>query len=238
MASEESMVRKIEGLLATSRDSAASEEEAQSALVLAQKLMMKYDIDEGRFAEEKEFEGDTIIVTDYKTLAWWEKRLGTLVAKNFRSKMFIENHMHGGIWRIVFFGEKKDLEIAKEVYEVGRESFNYFTKRYYKNYYKENPDLERSHATTREMKKSYQLGFLMGLDEKFKSQVASMLDEFGIMVLNDEEVENAFNEYGEGVGMKTQQNKTPSIKDAVSFNRGLQDGRSTAIGKKNIEGGQ
>lgn len=235
MSKEESILRKIEGLMATARDEASSEEEAQSALLMAQRLMMKYNIDEGRFNQPEEFAGDTIYVTDFKTLTWWERQLAAIVARNFRTKSFIESHMYGGAFRIAFFGDKKDLEIAKEVYEVGRESFNYFTKNYYKQYYQENPDTPRGHAATREMKKSYQLGFLVGLEDKFKKQVSSMLEEFGIMVLNDEEVSEAFDAYGEEVGMKTRKMSAPAAKDAKSFNQGVKDGRSTAIGKKHIE---
>lgn len=66
------------------------EKESQSAFLMAQRLMIQYDIDKADVLEEGE-EAEPIgeeSVTVYKKLFWWERTLGQIIAKNFRVKMF------------------------------------------------------------------------------------------------------------------------------------------------------
>ncbi len=76
----ESIIKKIRGLLAIANDN-KSDEESQSAFLLAQKLMIKHDISSGeiteRCAEQEIVKGQA---TAYKRLFWWERSLARIIA--------------------------------------------------------------------------------------------------------------------------------------------------------------
>lgn len=80
------IIKKIKGLLAISRDQ-KNDEESQSAFILAQKLMIQYNIDKNEVEElSVDFENDVIgeqSVTIYKRLYWWERQLACIISENF-----------------------------------------------------------------------------------------------------------------------------------------------------------
>ncbi|MFZ3656319.1 DUF2786 domain-containing protein [Enterococcus faecalis] len=80
------IIKKIKGLLAISRDQ-KNDEESQSAFILAQKLMIQYNIDKNEVEELfVDFENDVIgeeSVTIYKRLYWWERQLACIISENF-----------------------------------------------------------------------------------------------------------------------------------------------------------
>lgn len=73
-------------MLAISRDQ-KNDEESQSAFILAQKLMIQYNIDKNEVEElSVDFENDVIgeeSVTIYKRLYWWERQLACIISENF-----------------------------------------------------------------------------------------------------------------------------------------------------------
>ncbi|MCT6922787.1 DUF2786 domain-containing protein [Metasolibacillus sp.] len=85
----DAILRKVKGLLAIAEDN-ANDEEAQSAFVRAQILMMKYNIDQREVENRLEEDASTIedFGTVYKTLYWFERALAIVIAKNFRVKNF------------------------------------------------------------------------------------------------------------------------------------------------------
>ncbi|EIR3903414.1 DUF2786 domain-containing protein, partial [Enterococcus faecalis] len=115
------IIKKIKGLLAISRDQ-KNDEESQSAFILAQKLMIQYNIDKNEVEElSVDSENDVIgeeSVTIYKRLYWWERQLACIISENFRVKNFLNNKYLGRQKkrRIVFYGFGRDLELAKEMY--------------------------------------------------------------------------------------------------------------------------
>ncbi|HIB3656910.1 TPA: DUF2786 domain-containing protein [Enterococcus faecalis] len=92
------IIKKIKGLLAISRDQ-KNDEESQSAFILAQKLMIQYNIDKNEVEElSVDSENDVIgeeSVTIYKRLYWWERQLACIISENFRVKNFLNNKYLG-----------------------------------------------------------------------------------------------------------------------------------------------
>lgn len=80
----ESIIQKIKGLLAIANDH-KNVEECQTAFVMAQKLMIKYEISSSEILDQKS--NETVSkgqVTAHKTLFWWERQLANVIADNFR----------------------------------------------------------------------------------------------------------------------------------------------------------
>ena len=126
------IIKKIKGLLAIAKDE-NQDEESQSAFVLAQRLMLQYKIDKNDvFDTEDEIEpiGEES-VTIYKKLYWWERSLGSIIAENFRVKMFYNSKKEKGERKskskIVFYGFGSDLELAKEMYFLAYEVIVFHT---------------------------------------------------------------------------------------------------------------
>ncbi|EAD4041587.1 DUF2786 domain-containing protein, partial [Listeria monocytogenes] len=116
----EKIIRKVKRLLALAKEN-KSDEEGQSAFMLAQRLMLENDIDAAEIGDNEDV-SDFITennVTIYKRLFWWEKRLARIIADNFRVKMFYDMKEDSGeITKsaITFYGLDKDLVLAKEMY--------------------------------------------------------------------------------------------------------------------------
>ena len=68
----DAIIRKIKGLLATAEDN-ANEDEAQAAFVLAQKMMMKYNIETSDIEEKNDVNIVEGQATAHKTLYWYER---------------------------------------------------------------------------------------------------------------------------------------------------------------------
>lgn len=82
------IIKKIKGLLAIANDN-KNDEESQSAFIMAQKLMIKYDISMGEVESKKESQDiKQGQVTVHKKLFWWERKLAIIISNNFRVKFF------------------------------------------------------------------------------------------------------------------------------------------------------
>lgn len=130
----EKIIRKVKRLLALAKEN-KSDEEGQSAFMLAQRLMLENDIDAAEIGDNEDV-SDFITennVTIYKRLFWWEKRLARIIADNFRVKMFYDMKEDSGeITKsaITFYGLDKDLVLAKEMYLLAYEALLFHSKYY------------------------------------------------------------------------------------------------------------
>ncbi|MCW1081790.1 DUF7168 domain-containing protein, partial [Streptococcus anginosus] len=77
-----------------------------------------------------------------------------------------------GITQMIFFGYQSDAELCTKVYEGAILYLKYRLKRLF-------PTISK--ARWKDYKKSYLLGFLEGLDQRFKAQVQSS-EELALMV--------------------------------------------------------
>lgn len=173
--SNEKLIEKIKNLIQLANDN-PSDEEGQTALLLAQKLMLKNDIalaEVEQFNEPEKFETSSAIGKEASRILWWEKELGYTLAANFRCFCINQRDRALNKSRIIFFGEKQDAELVSKIYESALLYLRYRLDRL--------PSCEPSY------KNSYLLGFLVALDTRFKKQV----EEYSLMVLPSEETKNA-----------------------------------------------
>lgn len=233
----DAILRKIRGLLAKAEDN-KNEEEAQTSFILAQRLMIKHDIamedvSEGNNSPSREVADDNVTV--HKTLYWWERQLGSIISENFRVKMYYNskpNKSGRKVMSIRFLGLKDDIKLAREMYILAYDVLQFYAKRYVDKYFEDVYYRDRSESN--EVKKSYMLGFLNGLREKFVEQQRELENEFGLMVLTPKEVEDKYNEMFEGSkgGVTT---RIPRLKNYNAYASGFDDGKSVDYRRATID---
>ena len=168
----EKIIKKIKNLMELAQDN-HSDEEGQTALLMAQKLMLKHDIHLSQVEthdEPKKFETGVAVGKSGKRVAWWEKDMSIVIATNFRCYVINQRNPYLRTSEILFFGEKEDSIMAAKIYEAALIYIRY--------------RLKRLPVKTPEYKNSYIMGFIISLGERFKKQV----EEYGLMVLPKKEV--------------------------------------------------
>lgn len=232
MTNNENIIKKVRGLLALSRDH-KNDEESQSAFLKAQKLMIKYqlsDLDVGDYeADEMLRTMAKVHVTVPKKLFWWERQLANIIARNFRCKNFITSTYMKK--RLTFFGYGGDLELAKEMYILAYEVLLRHSKDYITTYYKET-GIDRDRYFTESIKVSYMNGFIAGLDDRFKEQVAVLRQDFPLMVLVPEEVEMAYEEMSADWGRTKFSVPEPNI--AQAYHTGKREAKAVDFTQSTI----
>ena len=182
MARNEKIIRKIQGLLKIAEDE-RNDEECQAAFLLAQKLMIQYQISQAEIAVEAEKE--TILekeTKDFKKSFWWEKKLAAIIGTNFRVKSFLKSR--GRKSTIVFYGFQNDVLLAEEMYVLACDALRVHAQHFVQDYYSARYYyLNRDRTLTNELKNDYMNGFLEGLRQKFKEQYAVLSQKYELMCL-------------------------------------------------------
>ncbi|WP_449448653.1 DUF2786 domain-containing protein [Streptococcus suis] len=166
------IVSKVQNLLELAYD-APNDEEGQTALLMAQRLMVKYNLSmsDVTTARKRDKIGETVGTWEYR-LPWWQEKLAAILGENFRCQTIRRRLPDDGITQIIFFGYHSDAELCTKVYEGAILYLKYRLKRLF-------PTITK--ARWKDYKKSYLLGFLKGLDQRFKTQAQSS-EEFALMV--------------------------------------------------------
>ncbi|TWO89677.1 DUF2786 domain-containing protein [Bacillus velezensis] len=233
----ESIIKKIRGLLAIANDN-KSDEESQSAFLLAQKLMIKHDISSGeiteRYAEQEIVKGQA---TAYKRLFWWERSLARIIADNFKVEFYYNNKRFDGEQRrkktVIFFGYDNDVQLAKEMFVLAYDAIQFYSKRFINSYYDEEY-ATRTVKKTNDLKNSYMKGFLDGLKERFAEQLRQMKEEYGLMVIKPKEVSDAYKELSKSFGT-ARAIQVPDIEEMFAYSSGHRDGNTIDYTKSTID---
>lgn len=173
--SNEKLIEKIKNLIQLANDN-PSDEEGQTALLLAQKLMLKNNIalaEVEQFDEPKKFETSSTIAKEANRILWWERELAYILAHNFRCFYVDQRDRRLRKSRIIFFGEQQDADLVSKVFEAALLYLRY--------------RLDRLSSRETSYKNSYLKGFLVALSRRFKKQV----EEYSLMVLPSEETKEA-----------------------------------------------
>ncbi|HEL0231607.1 TPA: DUF2786 domain-containing protein [Streptococcus equi subsp. zooepidemicus] len=175
---ESKIIEKVQNLLELAYD-APNDEEGQTALLMAQRLMVKHNLSmsDVTTARKRDKIGETVGTWEYR-LPWWQEKLAAILGENFRCQTVRRRLRDDGITQIIFFGYQSDAELCTRVYEGAILYLKYRLKRLL-------PTVTKSRW--KDYKKSYLLGFLEGLDHRFRNQVQSS-EEYALMVQVPEEV--------------------------------------------------
>lgn len=204
-----------------------NENEAQSAILAAQRLMAKYHISQeeiDNFINENDKQDAEVIeeraeneINNDK----WKRKLIIAIAKNFRCDVFYQ----GG--KLVLVGEKEDILITKRVYLYAKQailnSFKVFFKENYEIY-------EVNNSLRNKLKREFALGFIKGLSEKFEKQKAD--SELSLVVVNPNVKEHLNNINFSGV----RRSRASCITDTFCFQEGKRKGENLADIDTRMEG--
>lgn len=110
------IIDKIEKLIALS--SSDNENEAKAAMLKAQELMAKYEIEMSQINPDKAKERPVLSYTSPSFRDDWVVDLGCLIAGNFRCRAVISSRRRsGGAFRLKFFGFDEDAQISINIFD-------------------------------------------------------------------------------------------------------------------------
>ena len=114
---ENKIIEKIEKLIALSGSD--NENEAKAAMLKAQELMAKYEIEQDRIDPKRKKERPVVCFTSPMFRDDWCVDVGSLIANNFRCRAIISQRRNsGGAYRLKFFGFEEDAEISINVFNL------------------------------------------------------------------------------------------------------------------------
>ena len=184
----EKVLDRIRKLLRLAADKGATQEEAESALLMAQRLMVEHGLNESQVEEAptpEEMKIEEGVAEDIGRTESWRGRLGSVIADNFRCKSFWRQMRTAKPIRslLVFLGHAGDVAIAKEVYQCAtevalREAGSYCRSR--------GRTGSRQDPEGRAMWNEFLIGFSVGLREKYRSQVQS--NKWTLAIVTPEDV--------------------------------------------------
>lgn len=208
---KDKIINKIAGLMKLARD--ANDEEGQASIALAQKLMLKHDIQMSEIDEINDKADVTKSTMNFGRVLWWQRELAAVIAEYFKCKSLYSQYS------ITFVGLGEHSEIARKVYEGASDHIKY----------------RRSQIKdSKEAKNSYVEGFIIGLDQKLKAQAIDMVDSgecTDLVVCTPVEVTDWLDQQGFKSGKPAQM---PSDVDFASLLHGYDDGQNAEIMKSNL----
>lgn len=161
------IIRKIQDLMKLAQDN-PNDEEGQTALLMAQRLLLKYNLSMETVQDRSNKDKDVIkesMTEKVSRMPWWKMKLHAILATNFRCKSIRTRNFVSRKTYLRFVGYEADVKFVAEIYEATLMYLDYRLKR-----------IREQHMGV-EYKNSYLLGFLSGIEERFKKQVES-LNEF------------------------------------------------------------
>lgn len=180
---KESILNKIKNLLNQTVDNGCTEDEAANAFKLARKLMVKYKIDE-KDVSQKDSKVVQVELKDYNIVVGWVFYLINVFCENFGVLHYTTKR--GRNHTLTLFGLETDVECVKELIDY---AYNYAIKKSeekiieYRNLF----------GTIKGVRKSWCLGFVKGIEDKYKEQ--NKKQEYALMVVVDKDVQNEFNDF-------------------------------------------
>src|SRR5699024_10594297 len=232
MSRNEKIIRKIQRLLKIAEDE-RNDEECHAAFLLAQKLMIEYQISKAEINIEKT-DKETILekeTQDFKKSFWWEKKIAAIIGTNFRVKYFLRSR--GRKSTIVFYGYQNDVFLADEMYVLACDALQVHAQQFIQDYYSARYYyLNRDRTLTNELKNDYMNGFLEGLSQKFKEQYVILSQKYELMCLVPTEIEDDFKQ--KMTNCKVAHCSLPDLIHEAAFKEGYQQGFEIDFTKRTL----
>jgi len=231
---DERLLERIRKLLNLA-EGTRHEDEAQSAMLKAQLLLANngWDIDDVPGFQDAKKVLNECVDTDGKTPQNWQWMIITTISKNFRLTPYFATTSFSSNGRRIqschLVGLKHDVQIGKEVISFAFSWFEKNFKLYLTEWKRENKKIwlystgGENTSRTRRMKNDYMMGFVKGLDEKFRKQVEEKALVLIQHALVKEEVDNLNLIRGNAVTITRGY-------DANAYNRGKYDGNRMRVG--------
>jgi len=219
---QETILTKVKKLLALAENN-TSADESQNSFLKAQMLLLKHGLTMNDVAESDTSNTKNVLNTsidESSRMAWWKKSLASIISNNFRCKSFTS--FRTANTRICIIGLEEDVNIATEIYNCAVRTVEHQSKMYVK--------LNKKSGKTAGLKNDFILGWLSGLEDKFKKQVESV-KEYGLILVKDALVVAEV----EKMKLRTgQRSKITANRDADARNAGYKQGNSFSGSSKMI----
>lgn len=176
---EQEIVKKIKKLLALS--SSDNTHEAESAMLKAQELLAKHNLQLSEIEEHKIRNAIEDVTNITFTKAKWKGRLAKIIASNFRCEMYYKTYRNH---KVTFLGLEEDVVICKVMTEYAIECIKKETNKIAK-IYRERGDSAKG------IENDFALGFIGGLSKKFEEQKQKN-QEWGLVLIIPKEVQEAY----------------------------------------------
>lgn len=230
MTEHDKILEKIRNLLELAEDG-NRDEESQTALLMAQKLMLKYKISHNELSQSSQPEIIIKSLSYYKRIYWWEKLLVRIIAENFRVMFYLQSnrlpHQTSVQRKIVLMGYPEDVALAHEMFHLAADAMKYYASQHLLHEMSEGQSVS-------DLRRSYYQGFLDGLDEKFAAQRQQMQQEdvqYALVIQVPNEVKRAFNEQVNG---KIAFRQPRSNKSVAAYHDGYQKGTRLSLGNQSL----
>lgn len=111
---ESKIIEKVQNLLELAYD-APNDEEGQTALLMAQKLMVKHNLSMSDVTTARKIDkiGETVGTWEYR-LPWWQEKLAAILGENFRCRRLGEDFVMMASLRLFSLGINRMLNFALE----------------------------------------------------------------------------------------------------------------------------
>ena len=214
MNPNDKILDKIRNLLELAEDG-NQDEESQTALLMAQKLMLKHKISQHELDAATSLD---VIVTRslsvYKTLFWWEKLLARTIADNFRIMLYVQStrlpHQSKTQRKIVYMGYQSDVDLAYHVFQLATKAMKYHAGQHLKLV---SQDLTSSQKQSQ--RRAYYQGFMVAEEAGYS-----------LVIQVPEEVREAFRAQVQGHIVFKQPHVT---EEGLAYESGYQQAKSMSL---------
>lgn len=213
----EKIISKITKLLALSDlEKNPSESEAISASLAAQRLLAKYNLSMADVTEKHDpTEGIEQVIADVRTRKKWKYSLACVIANNYACKTFSQ-----GSDKLVFYGYKADILIARRVYIYLFKVGNRLASQYVKKY------RETICYETKGIYNSFVSGFVNGVKKELEKQCTALA------LIVQPEVQESWDIFSAAMGTK---NWNINWDDVEAYEEGFVEGKR-ALNAQYLEG--
>lgn len=212
----EEAIEKVRKILRF-KDKAGTGEEAISNILIAQRIMAKYDIDETEMEEGGDQEELVAIESfdeKYRSCRW-KYILAETLAPNYRCKVFVSKSKGS----VVFLGYYADVQICTSVYEYLLSTGTVLAFREFRRYKTEGKSASG-------VKNTYYAGFINGIATALSKQCTAL------MLVVPQEVEKEFSKIANS--FQAEKAKIIGTSDRKVYNKGFDDGKNAVIAR-NLE---
>lgn len=166
MAEKDDVIRKIKKLMALAEDTSASDQEIQLAIYRANKLRIKYKIEEIDLFDKKGSQEDVVSIQLEHTGIGYIHWILNVLAKYFQCETSYAGKINGNDVRFYIFGLRSDIDVCVTVAEGMVYYLNSMLKDIQKCYVGD--------VDFRIFKKDYCKGFANGLKQKLEQSLIEM----------------------------------------------------------------
>ncbi len=159
-----------------------SEDEANTAMIMAQNLMHRYNLSQAEINIEKAPEVCDIPVDNDSrcNIPYWQKRITYVITKNLKCSSYFQSI--NGRWTIKIVGLEGDVEICKATVDFAFRHYQNSWKSFLK--YNLSADIYSTRAKTNAKKNDFTEGFITGLEKAFEKNV----EEKGLIIVQPAQV--------------------------------------------------